>query len=101
MKDPARQAFRWAPHTIGSSQARPKDYELAGEHEAPSAYALWQSLRPSEASLQVGDIVELPGGALRIFKYVGFEEVSWVVADPKALPGGDSLQQGGGLNSTI
>jgi hypothetical protein len=84
MKDSPRQNFRWAPHTIGPSQARPKDYEFAGEQEASSAYALWQSLRPTAASLQVGDIVELPDGALRIFKYVGFEEVSWDSPDSAA-----------------
>lgn len=82
MKDAPRQAFRWAPHTIGSSLAKSKDYEFAGEYEASSAYALWQSLRSSAASLQVGDLVELPDGTLRIFKYVGFEEASW--AEPES-----------------
>jgi hypothetical protein len=83
MKDSPRQSFRWAPHTIGNSQAKPKDYEFAGEHHAPSAYSLWQSLRPTDASLQIGDIIELPDGALRIFKYVGFEEASWLIAEPQ------------------
>ena len=47
--------------------------------EAASAYALWQELRLTEEALQLGDILELPGGQLRIFKYVGFEEAQWVV----------------------
>jgi hypothetical protein len=88
MKDSPRQNFRWAPHTIGPAQAKQKDYDLAGEHNAPSAYSLWQSLKPTEASLQVGDIIELPDGSLRIFKYVGFEEVEWLAAEPQLSPGG-------------
>lgn len=91
MKDSPRQAFRWAPHTIGSSQAKPKDYDFAGEHEASSAYALWQSLRSSPASLQVGDLVELPDGTLRLFKYVGFEEASWAVSPDSGKPVDSSI----------
>jgi hypothetical protein len=91
MKDSPRQSFRWAPHTIGATQAKLKDYDLAGEFESSSAYALWQSLRPTDASLQLGDIVEIPGGGLRIFKYVGFEEVEWLSVEPRTVSGGAGL----------
>lgn len=84
MKDAPRQQFRWAAHSSGVTQAKPKDYELTGEFDAPSAYALWQNVRLTDQSLQLGDILELESGELRIFKYVGFEEAQWVIVEPKA-----------------
>jgi hypothetical protein len=91
MKDNPRQQFRWAPHVSGAANVKPKDYEQAGEVEAENEYAAWALLRDSEAPLLVGDVLELPGGALRICKYVGFEEARWFipevpVAEP-AIPG--------------
>ena len=86
MKESPRQAFRWAPHTTGATIAKPKDYDEGGEFEASSAYTLWESLRLTEASLQLGDIVQLPDGNLRIFKYVGFEEAQWLAVDTKPYP---------------
>lgn len=85
MKEGPRQQFRWAAHSSGVTQAKPKDYELAGEFEAPSAYALWQDLRLTDQSLQLGDILELTDQSLRIFKYVGFEEAQWLIVEPKVL----------------
>lgn len=86
MKDSPRQAFRWAPHTIGATVVKSKDYDEGGEFEAASAYTLWQSLRLTDGSLQLGDIVQLPDGTLRVYKYVGFEEAQWLIADAKPGP---------------
>jgi hypothetical protein len=83
MKDTPRQSFRWAPHTSGLTQVKPKDYEDKGTREAPSAYALWDELRLTGEALQVGDVLELPNGQLRIFKYVGLEEAQWVLPEIK------------------
>lgn len=98
MKDAAREHFRWAPHVSGAAIVKAKDYEPAGEVEAESEYAAWASLRQSERPLEVGDILEIlisgdsPSGALRICKYVGFEEARWFVVEapapaPSAPPG--------------
>ena len=90
MKENPRQQFRWAPHVSGTANAKPKDYELAGEVEGENEYAAWATLRDSDAPLQVGDLLELPGGDLRICKYVGFEEARWFVPEtpvkPSAIP---------------
>jgi hypothetical protein len=83
LKDSQFQQFRWAPHTAGASQARPKDYALAGTLEAASAYAAWSMLKDSVEALRVGDILESEDGGLRICKYVGFEEAQWFVPEPK------------------
>jgi hypothetical protein len=82
MKDGPRQQFRWAPHVSGAANAKPKDYELSGEAEAENEYAAWALLRGSDAPLMVGDILELPGGQLRICKYVGFDEARWFIPEP-------------------
>ena len=78
---PAREPRSRAPHSSGATQAKPRDYEPGHVVEAPSAYALWQELRLTEEALQLGDILELPEGQLRIFKYVGFEEAQWVMPE--------------------
>lgn len=82
LKETARQQFRWAPHTSGISTVKPKDYEPAEMIEAASPYAAWLDLRESEHALQVGDLLELEGAELRIFKYIGFEEARWYVPEP-------------------
>ncbi len=82
MKDTPRQQFRWAPHASGATQAKPRDFELGPEWEAPSPYALWSALQGSADALQVGDVLESEGGQLHIFKYTGFEELSWQVPHP-------------------
>lgn len=88
MKDNPRQQFRWAPHVSGAANARPKDYEAAGEVEADNEYAAWALLRNSETPLMVGDLLELEAGNLRICKYVGFEEARWVIPEvrPQETP---------------
>ena len=83
MKDSARQQFRWAPHTIGVTAVKPKDYEQIQTTEAPSPYSVWMRLNDSETPLQVGDILESESGELRIYKYVGFEEAQWQVPEVK------------------
>ena len=83
MKDTARQQFRWAPHTSGVTFVKPKDY-LAGETiTAPTPYAAWLALRDTPSPLRIGDVLEMPDGDLRIYKYVGFEEARWVVPEVK------------------
>jgi hypothetical protein len=82
MKDHPRQQFRWAPHVSGTANVKQKDYEPSGEVEGENEYAVWAILRNSESPLQVGDILETPGGELRICKYVGFEEARWFVPPP-------------------
>src|ERR1700674_3110742 len=86
LKEAQRQQFRWAPHTSGVTIAKPKDYEPGLTVEAESPYAAWIALRETEGALQVGDILEAPGGELRIYKYVGFEEARWFEPEPAAPP---------------
>jgi hypothetical protein len=81
LKDHERQRFRWAPHTSGATLVKPRDYVPDGEIEAASAYAAWAALRASEEPLEVGDLLEVPGEGLRIFKYVGFEDARWVLPE--------------------
>jgi len=83
MKDSPRQQFRWAPHVSGPANARPKDFEAAGEVEALHEYDAWRVLRDAGTPLAVGDLLETPDGQLRICKYVGFEPAQWVVPEPK------------------
>lgn len=90
LRDSQFQHFRWAPHTSGASQARPKDYTLAATVEAASAYAAWTTLKDSGDALRVGDILEAEDGRLCIFKYVGFEEVQWVVPEAANPPSQNS-----------
>ena len=86
MKESTRQQFRWAPHTIGISSVKPKDYEPVCQVEAGTPYAVWIQLKDSEDALQVGDILESESGDLRIYKYVGFEEAQWVIPEMKTAP---------------
>src|SRR5689334_11734599 len=83
MKDSVRQQFRWAPHTIGVTVAKQRDYELIDSIDAPGVYAVWMLLKDTDAPLQVGDILEVEGGELRIYKYVGFEEAQWHMPEIK------------------
>jgi hypothetical protein len=85
MKDLPRQHFRWAPHVSGAANIKPKDYEPSDEVQADNEYAAWALLRNSERPLNVGDLLELPSGQLRICKYVGFEEARSIVPEP-AVP---------------
>ena len=84
MKESVRQQFRWAPHTIGVTSVKPKDYELVNSVEAQGVYAVWMMLKDTDRALQVGDILEVEGGELRIYKYVGFEEAQWMMPEVKS-----------------
>jgi hypothetical protein len=86
LKDIQRQQFRWAPHTSGVTIAKPRDYEREEVVEAASPYAVWLALRGTEKELQIGDLLELEGGELRILKYIGFEEAHWYVPEPVPPP---------------
>jgi hypothetical protein len=85
MKDHAKQQFRWAPHTSGVTQIKPKDFEPEGEVDATGFYDAWTQLRGSEKGLSIGDVLESSGGELRICKYVGFEEAKWFIPEPKPV----------------
>jgi len=82
LREAARQQFRWAPHTSGVTIVKPKDYEKDAMVEAANSYAAWVALRESDKALQVGDLLELESGELRIFKYIGFEEARWHGPEP-------------------
>lgn len=81
LKEAARQQFRWAPHISGVTVVKTKDYEKGAAVEAASPYSAWMALRDSAEALQVGDVLELEGGEIRIFKYIGFEEARWFVPE--------------------
>jgi hypothetical protein len=84
MKDSARQHFRWAPHASGAAAVKPKDYELGGEVEAATPYAAWAALHDTAEALCVGDILESENGTVCIYKYVGFDEATWVLPEVKS-----------------
>jgi hypothetical protein len=84
LRETQLQQFRWAPHTIGVTNIKPKDYEEAEAFEAEGAYALWAGLKESENALRVGDVLESDAGELRIYKYVGLEEARWVLPEVKS-----------------
>jgi len=70
---------------------KPKDYEPGNTVDAASPYAAWLTLRDSEQALQIGDLLELEGAELRIFKYIGFEEARWYVPEPAPAAEASSL----------
>jgi len=93
LKDHLRQQFRAAPHVIGTASIKPGHYEPGGEIDAPTPYAAFFELRDAGTPLQVGDLLEAENGALRICKFVGFEEANWVIPEvllsaPGAKPDG-------------
>jgi hypothetical protein len=82
LKDHLRQAFRSAPHVSGMAIIKPRDYEPGATVEAGSPYAAFFALRQGQTPLEVGDLLESEDGALRIFKFVGFEMAEWLKAEP-------------------
>jgi hypothetical protein len=86
LKESQRQQFRWAPHTSGVTIAKPRDYEKGRIIEAASPYAVWLAMRGTDDELQLGDLLEIEGGELRIVKYIGFEEARWYVLEPASSP---------------
>ena len=99
MKESTRQQFRWAPHTIGVTNVKPKDYEPASTVDAATPYAVWIQLKDTSEPLQVGDILESESGELRIYKYVGFEQAQWLVTEVK--PVADGSQAGAPAESAV
>lgn len=91
MKEAARQHFRWAPHVSGAANVKRKEYEEAGQIQAPNEYAAWEQLRASEGPLEVGDLLETGGGELRICKYIGFEAAAWVLPPAEPAPAAASI----------
>jgi hypothetical protein len=87
LKEALYQQFRWAPHTAGAAEVRPKDYESAGEIESPTAYTAWAALKEGGNPLRVGDLLQSESGDLRICKYVGLEEARWVTPEVKVTEG--------------
>ncbi len=85
MKEHVRQHFRWAPHTSGVMNAKPRDFEQTGEIEATSPYAAWKVLRETEHPLEVGDLMEAEDSTLLVYKYVGMEEAKWVLPEVKPV----------------
>ena len=83
MKEQARLSFRAAPHTSGESAVKLKDYVEADLIEAVNTYEAWELLRATELPLQVGDILETELGAIKICKYIGFDDAKWIIPDAK------------------
>ena len=83
IKETPRLAFRFAAHTGGIAQVKPRDYEPGMEVEAAHPYGAWRHLSGTEQALRVGDLLEAPDGALSICKYVGFEEARWALPEPR------------------
>ena len=92
LKDHLHQSFRLAPHVSGTAHVKPRDYEPGDSIDASTPYAAFFALQETAAPLVPGDLLEADGGALRIYKFVGFEEAQWVLpeAGPDA-PNGEVL----------
>jgi hypothetical protein len=84
LKDHLHQPFRLAPHVSGSANVKPRDYEAGDSIEASSPYAAFFALKETTQPLAPGDVLETEGGALRIYKFVGFEEAQWVLPEAKS-----------------
>ena len=83
LKDHLHQSFRQAPHVSGSANVKPRDYEPGDSVDAISPYAAFFALKETAEPLNPGDLLESEGGALRIYKFVGFEEAQWVLPEAK------------------
>ena len=81
LREYLRQPFRHAPHVSGTASIKPRDYLPGDTVQASSPYSLYFELRNSSAPLEPGDVLESETGALRIFKFVGFEEARWIVLE--------------------
>ena len=97
LKEVPSENFRWAPHTGGLAVVKSKDYEVNGEVEASSPYAVWKALLAEGRPLRPGDLLEISDldgtlGQLCIAKYIGFEPASWYVPETRT----DSGTPGGG-----
>lgn len=84
LKENLRQQYRWAPHLSGVTGVKPKDYEEADGVEADTPYAAWHALHGTEQQLELGDLLCSNETDLRILKYIGFEQATWIIPEPKA-----------------
>jgi hypothetical protein len=85
MKEQPRAQFRFAPHAAGVTPVKPRDYEPGGDVEAAGWYAAWNALKDTPQALEVGDLLEMEDGDLRVFKYVGFEEARWTLPELRQM----------------
>jgi hypothetical protein len=83
LRNHLHQSFRQAPHVSGSAHVKPRDYEPGDSIDAASPYAAFFALKETAGPLAPGDLLESEDGALRIYKFVGFEEAQWVLPEPK------------------
>lgn len=97
LKDHLRQQFRAGPHVIGMASIKPGNYEPGDRIEAASPYAAFFEMRDAGNPLQIGDLLEAENGALRICKFVGFEEANWVV--PEAKPDATAASEPNSISS--
>jgi hypothetical protein len=86
MKEQSRLSFRAAPHTSGETAVKLKDYVESGSVEAINTYEAWELMRANMQPLEVGDILENELGAIKIFKYIGFEDAKWILPEVKPGP---------------
>lgn len=100
LKQHLKQQFRYAPHVSGVSNIRLRDYEVRGSVEAATPYAAFFLMKETSEPLEVGDVLEC-GGALRILKFVGFEEAQWVIPESKPPAGAGAAAPSGSTHDTI
>ena len=81
LRENPSQQFRWAPHVVGATQVKRKDYDQAGPVDAANEYAAWSALKEAGNPLRVGDVLEAENGTLRVCKYVGFDAAVWIVPE--------------------
>ena len=84
LKEHLHQSFRLAPHVSGTASVKPRDYEPGESVDASTPYAAFFALKDTAGPLLPGDLLEAENGALRIYKFVGFEEAQWVLPEVKA-----------------
>jgi hypothetical protein len=100
LKEHLHQSFRLAPHVSGAAHVKPRDYEPGDAIEAATPYAAFFTLQETAEPLVPGDLLEAEGGALRIYKFVGFEEAHWVLPETQpGAPGEEVLAQSAGSKS--
>jgi hypothetical protein len=82
LRDSLVQRFRESAPKTKPYGLHPRDYEEAGEIEAPGPYGVWKQLREqtgdrASREFGVGDAVETEGSDLIVLNYWGFDEAAW------------------------
>ena len=81
------EKFRESPPKPKPYGLRDRDYEQAGEIEAPGPYAVWKQLQeeseeqPGGRVLGVGDVLESEASSLLVLNHWGFDEAAWQSAE--------------------